>query len=107
MTSLVLLLAPSAPHIAEELWERTGNAYSVHNQSWPEWDAELAAEEQITLVVQVNGKVRDRILVPADVDEERAKEIALSSEKVGAHLAQRRIERIVYVPGRLINIVVI
>jgi leucyl-tRNA synthetase len=102
----MLLLAPSAPHLAEELWERTGNAYSIHNQHWPEWDAELAAEEEITLVVQVNGKVRDRVLVPVDVDEERAKAAALSSEKVTAHLAQRRIERIIYVPERLVNIVV-
>ena len=105
-TSLMLLLAPSAPHLAEELWERTGNAYSIHNQRWPEWDAELAAEAQITLVVQVNGKVRDRILVPVDVDEERAKEVALSSEKVRPHVEGRETLRVVYVPGRLVNVVV-
>ena len=105
-TSLMLLLAPSAPHLAEELWERTGNAYSIHNQRWPEWDAELAAEAQITLVVQVNGKVRDRILVPVDVDEERAKEVALSSEKVRPYVEGRETLRVVYVPGRLVNVVV-
>jgi leucyl-tRNA synthetase len=104
--SLMLLLAPSTPHLAEELWERTGNAYSIHNQSWPEWDAELAAEEEITLVVQVNGKVRDRILVPADVSEKQAKEIALSSEKVRPHVEGRETLRVIYVPGRLVNIVV-
>ncbi len=106
VTSLMLLLAPSAPHLAEELWERSGNAYSIHNQRWPEWDAELAADEQITLVVQVNGKVRDRILVPADVSEERAKEVALSSEKVRQHVEGKRTLRVIYVPGRLVNIVV-
>ena len=106
MSSLMLLLAPSAPHVAEELWERTGNAYSIHDQRWPEWDAELAAEEQITLVVQVNGKVRDRILVPVDVSEERAKEIALSSEKVRPYVEGKQTLRVIYVPGRLVNIVV-
>jgi leucyl-tRNA synthetase len=106
MRSLMLLLAPSTPHLAEELWERTGNAYSIHNERWPEWEAELAAEEQITLVVQVNGKVRDRILVPADVSEEQAKEIALSSAKVKAHVAGKTTLRVIYVPGRLVNVVV-
>jgi len=106
MTSLVLLLAPSAPHIAEELWERTGNTCSIHNQRWPEWDAELAAEKQITLVVQVNGKVRDRILVPVDVDEERAKEVALSSEKVRPYVEGKETLRVIYVRGRLVNVVV-
>ncbi len=105
MTSLMLLVAPSAPHVAEELWQRTGNAYSIHNQRWPEWDAELAAEEEITLVVQVNGKVRDRILVPADVSEERAKELALSSAKVQPYVAGKSVAKVVYVPGRLVNVV--
>ncbi|MGA2286218.1 MAG: class I tRNA ligase family protein, partial [Dehalococcoidia bacterium] len=106
MSSLMLLLAPSAPHIAEELWKRTGNAYSIHNQRWPEWDAELAAEEEITLVVQVNGKVRDRIQAPADVSEERAKELALSSAKVQPYVVGRSVAKVVYVPGRLVSIVV-
>jgi len=106
MTSLMLLLAPSAPHLAEELWQQTGNAYSIHNQRWPEWDAELAAEEQITLVVQVNGKVRDRILVPVDVSEERAKEVALSSDKVRPYVEGKQTLRVIYVPGRVVNIVV-
>ena len=104
--SLMLLLAPSAPHVAEEMWTRTGNAYSVHNQSWPEWDAELAAEEQVTLVVQVNGKVRDRITVPVDVSDEAAKEIALASDRVKAHLEGKTVLKVVVVPGRLVNIVV-
>ena len=106
MRSLMLLIAPSAPHLAEELWARTGNEYSIHNQPWPEWDAELAAEEEITLVVQVNGKVRDRILVPVDVSEERAKEIALSSEKVRPYVDGKQTLRVIYVPGRLVNVVV-
>jgi len=103
--SLLLILAPLAPHMAEELWERTGRPYSVHMQSWPQWDAELAKEEEITLVVQVNGKVRDRIQVPADIDEPRAKELALASPLVAKHVAGA-VQRVIYVPRKLVNIVV-
>ncbi len=104
--SLVLMLAPLAPHIAEELWERRGRPYSVHQQSWPTYDAELARPEEITLVVQVNGKVRDKLQVPADIGEEEAKELALRSPKVQGSIDNRTIERIIYVPGRLVNVVV-
>jgi len=72
----LLLLAPSAPHLAEELWERTGQPYSIHNQPWPGYDEELAKEEEITLVIQVNGKLRDKVLVPASISEVEAKELA-------------------------------
>ena len=65
--SLLLLLAPFTPHITEELWHRTGRTSSVHLQSWPKWDEAIAAEEMITLIVQVNGRVRDRIEVPAGI----------------------------------------
>jgi leucyl-tRNA synthetase len=103
---LLLMLAPVAPHIAEELWERSGRPYSVHTQAWPEWDAKLAKEEEVTLVVQVNGKLRDRIQVPADITEERAKELALGSDVIKKHLDQQTVRRVVYVPGKLVNIVV-
>jgi leucyl-tRNA synthetase len=106
MDTLLLLLAPSAPHLAEELWQRSGRPYSIHNQQWPEWDAALAAEEEITLVVQVNGKLRDRIPVAVDIGEEEAKELALSSEKVRAHLEGKQVQQVIYVPGRLVNVVV-
>jgi leucyl-tRNA synthetase len=104
--SLLLMLAPVAPHIAEELWQRSGRAYSVHRQAWPAWDEELVREEQVTLVVQVNGKLRDRIDVPASIDEERAKELALGSTRVKPHLDGREVLRVVYVPGKLVNVVV-
>jgi len=103
--ALLLMLAPLAPHIAEELWERTGRPYSVHKQSWPEWDAALAREEEVTLVVQVNGKVRDRIQVAADISEERAQELASGSSLVQKHLAGKQVRRVIYVPGKLVNIV--
>jgi len=103
--TFVLLLAPFAPHIAEELWERLGGAYSVHNQTWPAWDEALAAEETVTLVVQVDGRVRDRLTVPAGVTEAQARDAALRSAGVRRALGDRRAARIVYVPGRVVNVV--
>jgi len=104
--TLLLLLAPSVPHIAEELWERTGHPYSIHNQSFPFWDEKLVAEEQIILVIQVNGKLRDRVEAPVSITESEAKELALSRERVKAHTNSKEIKDIIYVPGRLVNIVV-
>ena len=102
----LLILAPIAPHISEELWERTGRPYSIHQQRFPEWDAELAAEETITLVVQVNGKVRDRIQVPVHIEEAAAQQLALSSPKVKAFTQDKTVSKAIYVPGRLVNVVV-
>jgi len=103
--SLLLLLAPCCPHVAEELWARTGRPYSVHQQSWPAWSEELAAEEVITLVVQINGKLRDRLEVPVDISEEEAKELALASGGAERHLEGLAVKKVIYVPGRLVNIV--
>ncbi|TET96573.1 MAG: leucine--tRNA ligase, partial [Dehalococcoidia bacterium] len=104
--SLLLMLAPVAPHISEELWARTGRPYSVHTQPWPAWDPDLAREDEITLVVQVNGKLRDRIQAPADIDEGRARELALASPRVQKFIDQKRVQRVIYVPGKLVNVVV-
>jgi len=104
--TLLLLLAPSAPHLAEELWQRTGHEYSIHNQSWPQWDEALAKEEEITLVIQVNGKLRDRLTVPASITETEAKQLVLESQRVKAYLEGKEIARIVYVAGKLVNLVV-
>jgi leucyl-tRNA synthetase len=106
LETLVLLLAPGAPHLAEELWQRLGKPYSVHQQSWPAYDPALAAEETVELVIQVNGRVRDRLMVPAAIDEDEAVARARELERVQAYLAGKRIERVVYVPGRLVNFVV-
>jgi leucyl-tRNA synthetase len=100
------MLAPVAPHVAEELWGILGKPYSVHTQDWPDVDEAAAAEQQITLVVQVNGKVRDRITVPADISEEKAKELALSSDAVGKYLEGKPPRKVILVPGKLVNIVV-
>jgi leucyl-tRNA synthetase len=103
--TFVLLLAPFAPHIAEELWGRLGGPYSVHLQPWPDWDETLAAEGTITLVVQVDGRVRDRLTVPADIGEAEARERALGCDGVRRQLEGRRVARVIYVPGRLVNVV--
>lgn len=103
---LLLLLAPTAPHLAEELWNRTGHPYSIHNQPWPHYNEQLAKEEEITLVIQVNGKVRDKVLVPASISEAEARELALSRERVRAHINGKKLTRVIYVPKRLVNIVV-
>ena len=99
------LLAPVAPHITEELWQRLGYAYSIHTQPWPQVDEAAAAEDEITLVVQINGKVRDRIQVPAGISEADARAAALASDAVQKGLAGREPKQVIYVPGRLVNIV--
>jgi leucyl-tRNA synthetase len=104
--SLLLLLAPMAPHIAEELWERTGGSYSIHSQAQPTWDDAVAAVDEVTMVVQVNGKVRDRITMPADVAEEDAKRTALESPRVRTYTDGKELTKVVYVPSRwLVNVV--
>ena len=102
---LLLLMAPMAPYIAEELWERTGHAYSVHGQTLPQWDPSLAADEVFTLVVQVNGRLRDRIEVPVSITEEEARNVALESAGAQQHISGKVVARVIYVPGKLVNIV--
>ena len=100
------MLAPFSPHIAEELWERTGHKYSIHNQQWPDVDKAATKEEEITLIVQVNGKLRDRLTVSVTIGEEEAKAAALASENVQEFLKGASHKKVIYVPGRLVNIVV-
>ena len=99
------MLAPVCPHIAEELWERLGKPYSIHTQPWPQVDEEAAKDEMITLIVQVNGKLRDRILVEPGITDEDAQRLALASDTVQQSLEGRPIRKVIVVPGRLVNIV--
>jgi len=99
------MLAPVTPHISEEIWHLLGNGQSIHLQAWPKVDEEAARQEEITLVVQVNGKVRDRITVQADIDEEQAKTAALASEQVVKFIQGGTPRQVIYVKGRLVNIV--
>ncbi len=104
--TLVLLLAPGFPHIAEEMWAGLGQPYSVHQQAWPVWDEALAKEDVVEIAIQVNGKVRDKIEVPVDIDPEEAKALAQATEGISKYLAGVQLVKVVYVPGRLVNIVV-
>ena len=106
MQVLMLLIAPTAPHMAEELWTQTGRTYSIHNQKWPAWNEDLTQMQQVTLVIQVNGKLRDRFAVSVDISEEKAKKLALESPKVKPHLEGKQIVNAIYVPGKLVNLVV-
>ncbi|MCY4528024.1 MAG: class I tRNA ligase family protein, partial [Chloroflexi bacterium] len=103
---LWVLLAPMAPHITEELWERAGNTSSIHNEPLPEFDADLAADEMIELVVQVNGRVRAKVDMPVGITEEDAKEAAMALENVLRHTEGKQVFKTIYVPGRLVNLVV-
>jgi leucyl-tRNA synthetase len=103
---LLLLLAPAAPHLAEELWNRTGRRYSIHNQRWPTYDEDLAREEQVTMIIQVNGILRDKVLVSGSIGEAEAKELALNRERVKAHIYGKRLKTLIYVPGKVVNIVI-
>jgi leucyl-tRNA synthetase len=100
------MLAPVAPHIAEELWTvQLGKPYSVHQQSWPKVDEAAAKEDVIELPVQINGKVRDRITVPAEASEEEIKAAALASEAVQKYLEGREPRKIIVAQRRLVSIV--
>jgi leucyl-tRNA synthetase len=103
--SLLLLLAPVAPHLAEELWSRLGFPYSIHQQSWPGYDESLIAEPMMTIVVQVNGKMRDRLVVPAGTSGAEIEALALGRARVRRAIAGATISNIVYVPNRLVNII--
>ncbi len=103
---LLVLLAPFAPHIAEELWHNLGYQDSIHNQKWPEYDSELIKEEKITLIIQINGKVRDKIEVDAGISKEEAEKLTLEREKIKKRVQDKKVKKVIFVPGKLINIVI-
>jgi leucyl-tRNA synthetase len=104
--TLVLLMAPSTPFVAEELWEHLGNPYSVHQQAWPTYDEALTHDDAFVVAVQVNGKVRDRVVIPSGSSEELVKNHVLRQPKIAEALNGRELRKFIYVPGRLVNIVV-
>ena len=101
----LLMLAPVCPHIAEELWQHLGNEYSIHKQSWPVFDAEAAKEDEVTLVIQINGKLKDRIQVPADISNQEAEKIAMASETIQSNLEGKTVRKVIVIKGKLVNIV--
>jgi leucyl-tRNA synthetase len=100
------MLAPVAPHISEEVWSLLGKPYSIHTQAWPAVDEEAARQDEITLVLQVNGKLRDRITVPADISEADAKQAALDNPNVQKFMEGKTPRQVIVVPKRLVNVVV-
>ena len=103
---LILMIAPACPHVAEELWERTGGGYSVHQQDWPAFDPALTVRATVEIAVQVNGKVRARIEVAPDATEDAARAVAMTEANVSSQVEGREVVRVIYVPGRLLNVVV-
>jgi leucyl-tRNA synthetase len=106
MSTLLLLLAPMAPHVTEELWHRLGKEESIHTASWPKVDEDAARESTVTMVIQVNGKVRDRLEVPADIDAADAETAALAAERIQSWLEAGEVRKVIARPPRLVNIVV-
>ena len=99
-------MSPFAPHLAEELWQNLGHKESLVYEKWPEYDPALIRAEEFELVIQINGKVRERILVATDIGEEEAKELALKSDKVQKWLEGKEPKKMVYIKGKLLSIVI-
>jgi len=106
LESAVLLLAPIVPHMTEELWQILGHTTSVADAAWPEFDPAIASEEEMTIVVQINGKLRSRMTVPVDCDAEKIKADAQADEKITTLLKGAKIMKVIYVPKKLVNIVI-
>jgi leucyl-tRNA synthetase len=98
--TMLLLMAPVTPHVAEELWARLGESYSVHNQSWPQYDPEKAAEDEVALVVMINGKPRDKVMVALDIAEDEAKKLALATDSVKRQLNGGQPQKVIFIAGR-------
>ncbi len=106
LDKLMVLIAPTTPYLVEELWRRTGHQGSVHRQPWPAWDPELSREESAQIAVQINGKVRAVIEVPASAAQAEVEEIALAQEQVQNQLRGQTVSRTIYVPGKILNLVI-
>ncbi|HEU0001831.1 MAG TPA: leucine--tRNA ligase [Ktedonobacteraceae bacterium] len=106
LETMMQLLAPLAPHIAEELWHLTGHSGSIHRSVWPVFDEAMTHDATFTLVVQVNGKVRERIEVSAGITEGQARQLALGNPRVASFIGENTVQKVIYVPGKLVNVVV-
>ena len=100
------LLAPLAPHICEELWQETGNLKSIFLAKWPQYDQKLIKEETWQLIIQINGKVRDKIEVGENISEKEVRQLTLSQEKIQKWLNNQKPKKVIYIPHRLINLVI-
>jgi leucyl-tRNA synthetase len=104
-SNLVILLAPFAPHLSEEKWEYLGNGGSVHDKPWPDFDPAALAKDEVEIVVQLNGKVKDRMKIGANASSDELKSAALELPKIKNSVASGQIVDVIVVPGRLVNIV--
>ena len=105
METVVVLLSPFVPHFAEELWEALGNRTSIVKTEWPPYDPEAVSEDEILIVIQINGKLRDRITIPTSYEEDEVKTWALKSERIRKLVEGKEIKRVILVPKKLVNIV--
>ncbi|HHD92429.1 MAG TPA: hypothetical protein ENL06_02285, partial [Candidatus Portnoybacteria bacterium] len=105
MEKFLILLSPFAPFLSEKLWQQLGHQDSIFDQQWPKYDSDLIKDELITMVIQINGKMRDSIKVSADIAEKEARELALSREKIKKWIGNQKIKKVIFVKGRLVNIV--
>ncbi len=103
---MLKLMAPFAPHLSEELWEKMGKPYSIFNEKWPSWDAAALVRDEVEIVVQLNGKIKDKITLPSGLDSKQTEEEAMKLEKVTALIEGKTVVKVIAVPGRLLNIVV-
>jgi leucyl-tRNA synthetase len=101
----LLLLSPFAPHLAEELWEAMANKPSIFEEKWPDWDEEIAKEERIELVIQVNGKLKSKLLIPIGITDDEIKKMALQEPKINDIIGGKTIRKVIVVKGKLVNIV--
>jgi len=106
MVKIVLLLSPFAPHICEEIWEKMGSETLLARSPWPDYDPELAQEETVTIVIQINGKLRDRIDVERDMPDEQVKKTALNLDRVQSFVGENEIRKVIYIKNKLVNIVI-
>ena len=103
---VILLLSPFAPHISEELWKEIGNQKSIFSETWPEWDESITREDEIELVIQINGKVRSKVMIQAGLDDEAIKEKAFSEPKIQELIKDKTPKKVIVVKGKLVNLVV-
>jgi leucyl-tRNA synthetase len=106
INTVVLMLSPIVPHITQSLWQQLGHDSLIAEQAWPRYDESALQRDSIELVVQVNGKLRSKINVPADADNDAIENIALKDEKIQLNIQDKTVRKVIVVPGRLVNLVV-
>src|SRR5690606_26334158 len=104
--TLLLLLAPFAPHITEELWHRIGHQESIHRQSWPKYDPAALEVDEVEIAVQINGKLRTKLTVPAKADKGEVEQLVLADDRVRTYIEGKTVRKVIVVPGKLVNVVV-